>query len=223
MPWLATLGKRNFDHVVVARRHRRREHCLRLLEQLGPEVARREVREREQPDAGGGVRSPPPAARSNGVSPRRGRAPPRRTSPRGRARPRPRRARWTVSTGAVSPVITMRRPRRAVPITASGVTTAPSASVTDSPRCSAPRSGPNGIPSASAASASNSPGPVGLIDGIADRGDAVVQRERRGSGSRRARAPRPAAPRSSPAGTGPCRTRGGDRRTARAARAGRRR
>ena len=53
----------------------------------------------------------------------------------------------TVSTGAVSPVIhdAPPAPGRA-PSTASGVTTAPSASVTDSPRCSAPRSGPNGHP-----------------------------------------------------------------------------
>ena len=62
-------------------------------------------------------------------------------------------------------------------MTASGVTTVPSASVTDSPRWSAPRSGPNGTPSASAASRVELAGPVGLVDGVADRRDAVVNRE----------------------------------------------
>src|SRR5439155_15835802 len=65
--------------------------------------------------------------------------------------------------GAVSPVTTSLRPGRATPTTSSGAIVRPSARVTASPRCNAPRSGPLGTPNPSAASTSNRPGRVASI------------------------------------------------------------
>ena len=91
--------------------------------------------------------------------------------------------------GAVSPGIDERAARLAPsPSTWSGVTVVPSASVTGSPRWSAPRSGPNGTPSGSAVATSNRPGPVVLDERVADGRDAVLDGERRRAGSRRGRA-----------------------------------
>ena len=51
-PRLAALGERHLDHVEVPRHDRRGKDLARLAGELRPEVARRDMREREQPHAG---------------------------------------------------------------------------------------------------------------------------------------------------------------------------
>ena len=181
---LAALAERHLDR----RRSRAaatvvREDLARLAQQLGAEVARRDVRQREQPHAGVARELGRLRARSSAPCRRRGRARRRRTSPRGRAgRRRRRAARHDLGRRACRRCRRSCGPARAGPTSSLGrAPSRPSASVTASPRWSAPRSGPKGTPSASAVSSSKRPGPLVLDERVADRRHAVRRPGRRSS------------------------------------------
>ena len=108
-----SLLEADVDRIEVLRNDRVREDRPRLARDLAAEVAVREVRQGEQPDARPRERHRPPRARSSAASPSRARARPRRTWPRGRGRPRPAAASITDSEGPPSPAITTLRPGRA--------------------------------------------------------------------------------------------------------------
>ena len=117
---LAALRERDLDRVEVARDDRVREHLARLVADVAREVARGEMREREQPHLGGARDSAAwravewPVSRARSCS-----------SSRNVASCTSRSARWAKTSvawqGAVSPEITIRRPRRGSPITCSGL------------------------------------------------------------------------------------------------------
>ena len=187
-------------------------------------VPRREVRQREQSDVrlARDERSLA-CGRVLGLA-GAGRARPRGTSPRGRARRRPTQPRRPTRPArcrrsARRPVRAVARPQRPPPAR----TTRPSSSVTVSPRCRAPRAGPSGTPSAFAASTSNRPGRLVLAQRVAERVPLRARRRTARCGSRPARSRRRRRARRSRAGTSAGRSRSRAPRGARACRAGRER